>query len=176
MIAIPEKEHSHSKKHDTVKPFRQGDGGTSRAAGRYPPSLSFISLQPPASLSRAWAKPACPTCVQGSICAALFLQSRKTGRGGRTRGRCCKWSGVAGILESTSCVLSCTKSSMTNRLWKGNLPLYSALMRPHPECCIQPWSPQDRKDISWIQRRTTKLIRGIEYLFYKEKVEKIWFV
>lgn len=28
MIAIPEKEHSHSKKHDTVTPFRQGDGGT----------------------------------------------------------------------------------------------------------------------------------------------------
>lgn len=78
MIPKPEKEHSHRKKHDTVKPFRQGDSRTSRAAGRCPPSLSFLSLQPPAGLSRAWARPASPTCVQGSVCAAIFLQSRKS--------------------------------------------------------------------------------------------------
>ena len=42
-------------------------------------------------------------------------------------------------------ILGCIKSSMASRPRDMILPLYSALVRPHLESCIQLWSPQHRK-------------------------------
>ena len=52
--------------------------------------------------------------------------------------------------------------------------LYSALMRPHLEYCIQVWGPQHKKDVELlqqIQRMATKMIERLEHLSYEELIQ-----
>ena len=44
--------------------------------------------------------------------------------------------------QKTNHILGCIKTSVTSRSREVILPLYCALMRLHPELCIQFWGPQ----------------------------------
>ncbi|KAK4815714.1 hypothetical protein QYF61_006752 [Mycteria americana] len=68
------------------------------------------------------------------------------------------------LVAKASSLLGCIKKRLASRSREVIIFLFSALERPHLECCVQFWAPQYKKDtdlLEQIQQRTTKMIKGL---------------
>ncbi|GAB0186246.1 mitochondrial enolase superfamily member 1 [Grus japonensis] len=82
----------------------------------------------------------------------------------------------AAVAKKAKTMLGCINKGITSRDKEVIVPLFSVLVRPHLEYCVQLWSPLYKKDVDRLKRvqgRATRMIKGLGSLPDEERLREL---